>query len=568
MSTRTQLKGDSLSRQLEASENYARKHGLILDTSLRDLGVSAFEGKNVKEGALGRFLALVEAGEVKRGSYLLLESLDRLSRNKVRLALPLFLSIINAGIRVVTLADNERLYDEDTLDADHFSLMGSLVVMSRANEESATKRDRIRKAYAKARTEARESGKPVWGNYPAWISRAGDGSLVLSEFAESVKTIYGLAEQGMGAVQICKHLNASPEVIPPRRARNGWYASYISRLLRSRAVIGEYQPCRFVDGRSVPDGAPIPAYFPPAVEPDTWTRVQAIVGKRRAAPGPKGVIPNLFTGQCRCGSCGGTMTLRRLGRGDKYLYCLSAMRNRGCNVTGGYRYDWLEEAVLDSVPEWRTSDLLTITNDDDPGVKLGREIAAQQIEVERLETEANNLVTAIAAKGLTRLVDRLEVVERALADARTSIARLEAEKLALGDGRQRQEMANNAVALVEEMRRATGRERILIRTKLAQAVGQFLTQIEFEFASKTFTVIVLNGLAAYRFHRVAVGKDRRAARFGLKDSVSVLDQVRQGHIPAEAFTRHVWHDGRAIMTEGSEDRLARVRSAAGTNSPP
>ena len=78
-STPEQLKGDSLRRQLESSRKYALEHNLVLDESLRDLGVSAFKGKNATEGALKRFMELIDAGQVEQGSILILESLDRLS---------------------------------------------------------------------------------------------------------------------------------------------------------------------------------------------------------------------------------------------------------------------------------------------------------------------------------------------------------------------------------------------------------------------------------------------------------------------------------------------------------
>ena len=55
MSTDVQLRGDSLRRQLEASSDYAAKHGLELveESRLQDIGISAFKGANVSEGALG-----------------------------------------------------------------------------------------------------------------------------------------------------------------------------------------------------------------------------------------------------------------------------------------------------------------------------------------------------------------------------------------------------------------------------------------------------------------------------------------------------------------------------------
>ena len=83
-STPEQEKGDSLRRQIEQSETYAQTHGLTLDDSLRltDRGLSAFHGIHRTKGALGEFHRLVEQGEIEPGSVLLVESLDRLLRDK------------------------------------------------------------------------------------------------------------------------------------------------------------------------------------------------------------------------------------------------------------------------------------------------------------------------------------------------------------------------------------------------------------------------------------------------------------------------------------------------------
>ena len=55
-STPEQAMGDSRRRQLSLAEAYARQNGLLLDLGLnfRDLGISAFRGKNAKEGGCGR----------------------------------------------------------------------------------------------------------------------------------------------------------------------------------------------------------------------------------------------------------------------------------------------------------------------------------------------------------------------------------------------------------------------------------------------------------------------------------------------------------------------------------
>jgi len=103
-----QKTGDSLRRQMEARDAWlaANPHA-VLDTKLKmtDEGISARHGKNRSDKAcLGAFLKLVEDGHsIPKGSYLLVENLDRLSRQEVHEGLYLLLGLIRAGIRVVQL---------------------------------------------------------------------------------------------------------------------------------------------------------------------------------------------------------------------------------------------------------------------------------------------------------------------------------------------------------------------------------------------------------------------------------------------------------------------------------
>src|SRR5215831_10928349 len=102
-----QGRGDSLRRQLKLSRDYAAKHDLDLET-FHDPGVSAYRGKNRVEGALANFIAQIDNGKIEPGSYLLIESLDRLSREEVLVALELFISIVRRGVKIVTLLDNQE----------------------------------------------------------------------------------------------------------------------------------------------------------------------------------------------------------------------------------------------------------------------------------------------------------------------------------------------------------------------------------------------------------------------------------------------------------------------------
>src|SRR5262245_52735103 len=133
-----QADGGSLERQTTGTEAYCKRKDLSLDDTLtlQDLGVSAFRGDNVKEGALAGFLEACRTGRVPKGSFLIVESLDRLSRDQIRPALQLFLALQDFGITIVTLQP-EREYPPDGADA--LSLIEPLIVFARAHEESAMK---------------------------------------------------------------------------------------------------------------------------------------------------------------------------------------------------------------------------------------------------------------------------------------------------------------------------------------------------------------------------------------------------------------------------------------------
>src|SRR5262249_4884090 len=126
-STPTQLKGDSLRRQLEWSAGLARAKGWHLDESLtlQALGVSAFRGRNGQAGALARFLDAVRQGRVGPGSVLIVESLDRLSRAEVRRSLKLFIDILEMGVYIATRVP-ERVYAPD---ADMLEIMEAVITM-------------------------------------------------------------------------------------------------------------------------------------------------------------------------------------------------------------------------------------------------------------------------------------------------------------------------------------------------------------------------------------------------------------------------------------------------------
>src|SRR5215211_463211 len=75
-----QLLGDGLKRQLDGTTKYAADHHLTIKQTYTDRGVSAYRGKNSKKGQLAVILESIEKRIILPGEHLIIESVDRLSR--------------------------------------------------------------------------------------------------------------------------------------------------------------------------------------------------------------------------------------------------------------------------------------------------------------------------------------------------------------------------------------------------------------------------------------------------------------------------------------------------------
>jgi DNA invertase Pin-like site-specific DNA recombinase len=350
-STPEQQKGDSDRRQTELSRKYAEAHGLTLDENLtyRDLGVSAFDKSNIRNGELGAFLRAIDSGAVEPGSYLLVESLDRLSRAKVTDALEVFMSIINRGIRLVTLADG-REYSKEKINEQFTELIISIVVMSRAHEESLTKSRRLKEAWKAKR--GRIGDAKLTEIAPAWLKLNDDRTAysLVPDRVELVQRMFEWSKDGIGSETIARRLNQQGLPNWGTRSADQWHASYIKKILDNRAVLGEFQPHTIVDGKRVPEGDPALDYFPQIVSDEDFVLAKKARQSRRTnSAGRKGeTFSNLFSGILRCGYCNGTMVYVNKGHDGprgKLLVCTGAKAGKGCHYVP-WEYPQFERSVL------------------------------------------------------------------------------------------------------------------------------------------------------------------------------------------------------------------------------
>jgi DNA invertase Pin-like site-specific DNA recombinase len=355
-----QAKGDSYRRQTEKAATYAAKHGLILDDKLNmfDEGISAFMGKNVTMGALGNFLSLVQHGDIPKGSYLLAENIDRISRDVVTEAMATLTMLINSGITLVTLTD-ERAYSRESINKQPFAIMEIIMGFIRANDESARKQQLIRDSWTGKRRKMVETGKIMTARCPGWMRLREDRSAfdLIPERAKVVRRMFEMTLAGAGQHPIAATFNR--EGIPVFGGGKHWVAAYISKVLRSPATVGHFQPMRHEGTERVPAGEPIEGYYPAVVERETFEQAQEIKGRGAGAAvkSPKGsATANLLAGLAVCPGCGATMTRVNKGGGTAtrrrtYLVCVKARRGAGCGYKAVPCHE-IEDAIVEKAEEF------------------------------------------------------------------------------------------------------------------------------------------------------------------------------------------------------------------------
>jgi DNA invertase Pin-like site-specific DNA recombinase len=421
-STPEQRKGDSLRRQTEAAAKWCERNGVRLDMTrtYHDLGKSAFLGehrKNPDRHALAAFLKLVEAGKIPKGSYLIIESLDRLTREHVRPGLMLLLGLIEAGVRIVQLSPTEITYDEKS---DEMQLMLAIVELSRGHRESRRKSDLSAPAWRKKKESARTGGI-VTDRLPAWVTIKSGKLALIPDRAAAVRLIFQLAKSGYGCPSIASKLNR--DGVPAIGKIGKWTKAYIQRIVRDRRAIGEYQP-RTGRGRNRrPDGEPVPNYFPPVVTEADYYAVRAGATQRGTLRGRLGSQAiNLFAGLTRNAREHDSYYMTTWAtHGKRYRVLITNNSQSGISPAYTFPYDVFERAVLSMLAEVDPSE---ITDDkiDNEIVPLTGELESVQTKIKELEAELLHGDVPSLARALRSLENRNREIEVLLANAKAQAA--------------------------------------------------------------------------------------------------------------------------------------------------
>ena len=354
-----QAEGDSYRRQLVATQEYCKENNLELvsesDYMFFDKGVSGYDGSlRDDETKLSKFYQFVKTGAIPAGSTLIIESLDRLSRERVRAALPRFWELLDAGIIIYTL-QSKKTYTEK--EEDDIDLIHSILEMSRSHNESRWKSVRLLEAWQNKHDNAKTT--KLSKVCPGWLDPVYDEmdtnpkkkpvAFAPNEHAAAVKKIFQYTIDGYGREAIARMLNA--EGIAAPRSKIGWGSSSIYKIISSISVMGYHQPTTMEDGKRVDRGQPIQNYYPEVIDRDTFEKARTATEGRNHHKARKHPPEfQIWQGLATCALCGsrlhsygtGKKVKGKLIEGNKqrWIRCYAAKRGK-CEAVS-IRLDKLE----------------------------------------------------------------------------------------------------------------------------------------------------------------------------------------------------------------------------------
>lgn len=361
----------------------------------------------------------------------MLENLDRLSREDVGTATELFLTLVNRGIILVQLLPTATEFRKPV---NVQNLMFAIFELSRGNSESAMKSERVGKAWAEKRKRA---GKEVvTRRIPGWVRYDEDsGKLALiPERAEIVRRIFQMTIAGQGVMSIARTLNDEGVPVMGRQEFKGrlvvWNETVVYCVLISHATFGEFQPSKGYGSSKnrQPVGEPIPDYYPPCIDKETFYAAQAAMKRRtKHGAGRRGKHVNLLSGLLIDARDGGSLTYKHLNRRPPTIIPVGAKQGRG-TVWSSFPAEPLERAIRSKLVEIKTSDI----QGDDSAARKVEALSGRLTEIKTLlsawEAKMDDpaIVDTVAAK-LAELNAKRKAAESELAAAQREAANPTAE---------------------------------------------------------------------------------------------------------------------------------------------
>jgi hypothetical protein len=434
------------------------------------------------------------------------------------------------------------------------------VTAKMVHEESVAKADFGRHKWGKRR-EAMAAGEIVSALGPAWLELSddrkewriiGEGRGPKVDRGDIVRSIFDMADSGLGSHTIAQRLNASGIGPWPRfegekrKPPKAWSRGTVLRIMQSAAVIGDHQPMmKDENGKSVAAGDPIRGYYPRIVQPDVFERVQDMGGARKDVRGRRSaVVTNLVSGLCVCEICGGVMeyvrgrragsVLQRKGREPEVvkidtasLRCRTAAQKlpatdpNHCDNKRNVAYLGMERALLDSCLHlamddgaFAQRDVIAALNVEIADLRRDGEIALKKAET---LWEAYGETPSDMAKRLAQKAEQKSI------EIEGRIAELEDQRRKAGGEATAVEQISRLAAIRDRLYAEDLDDRAQARTSVAVALRAVIDRIVCTEDGSSW----VNFRHGLRTIRLMPGRGRRAATFAEFDlsKPTVLDRL-------------------------------------------
>jgi DNA invertase Pin-like site-specific DNA recombinase len=392
-SSSIQTQGDSLKRQLEATRRICAEKGWELDESIKvDRGISAYRGDNIEKGSLAEFINAVKRKKIQTPCVLVIEALDRLTRTRIREAPKLIEQLIDSGVLICT-ANNGKIYDEKVLDNTLEIVI--LLMELNASHQYSENLSRRSKAFWRTKKENARKGIVLTRRLPAWISlvegsRSTSDFKVIEERAEIIRRVFKEYLEGKGSRLIAVGL--TKDKIKPFGVAKEWNGTSIFKIIKSKNVIGEYQPQIHKDKQTrIDDGESIEGYYPAIIDKEIFYKAQGIAKSNYIPHGPKKYLHNLFTGISYCNRCGDKFIVKvgsiieNINKRDVSLICAKAWKGGDCEYRA-IKYVMIENSILSSFSRYLVATMKTDASD------IASIISGKKSELEDLEKKILKLV--------------------------------------------------------------------------------------------------------------------------------------------------------------------------------
>lgn len=309
--------------------------------------------------------------DAKRGiiGTIIVKDLSRFGRDYLGMGDYMEQILPSLGIRLIAV--NSR-YDSQEQEAGAFSMDVSINNMIN-NMYSRDLSKKLRSSFqTKWKSGADPSGSVPFG-YRREKTGAGNRLVIDEEAAEIVKTIFDLANKGVGSKDIAEYLNARGVPTPliyrqkhqgkriPQYIRNAeeqlWNTHKVLSILKrldytGARVHGKNEGIGIASGkrkRQKPqDWTVIENSHPAIITKEKYETAQAVIRRKKPAQNWNR-NQDVFRGKFRCGCCGNA--LQTFYQEDNILYCQHASdvgSKSKCN-RDTYDKQWLQTIVLDSL---------------------------------------------------------------------------------------------------------------------------------------------------------------------------------------------------------------------------